>query len=354
LALDARHAARGFGIATMLTALATRLVARDDIELIWCGDPRLAPPGTAEVIDLRRWPYPLFDSAVGKAVVRGQRADVLHLTGNTGWGGSWQPVPFVLTIHDLIFLRTTIGNRGLRQVVGHRYARRNVRRAACRAAVVAVPSRHTAAAVTAELDGVKRLELIYQGVDQHGSHGRARATDPYVVAFSGRDPRKGVDLVLHALRAAGLPDWRLKVLAGAGLPDGFEDLAAADVASGRVEILDYVPRSELISTLQSARAVAYASRDEGFGLPVLDAMAAGVPVITGLAPVTREVAGDAALMIDPADPVPSMAAALRRLAREPVLAEGLAERGRARAAEFSWDRMAEQYVRLYRDVLEAR
>jgi len=82
--------------------------------------------------------------------------------------------------------------------------------------------------------------------------------------------------------------------------------------------------------LGGASALVYPSVAEGFGLPVLEAMAVGVPVITGLAPATTELGDGAVLTIDGADPVGSIAAALRRLSAEPGLADELARRGRRR------------------------
>jgi alpha-1,3-rhamnosyl/mannosyltransferase len=137
------------------------------------------------------------------------------------------------------------------------------------------------------------------------------------------------------------------VLAGAGLPPGFEAAAGEDLAEGRIELLGYQPREDLDRILGSALAVLYPSEDEGFGLPVIEAMAAGSPVITGACPATREVAGDAALPIDPGDPSGSIADGLRRLREDPAMGERLLAGGRRQAEGFGWDRTAEAYARLY-------
>jgi glycosyltransferase involved in cell wall biosynthesis len=102
--------------------------------------------------------------------------------------------------------------------------------------------------------------------------------------------------------------------------------------------------------LSEASALVYPSVAEGFGLPVLEAMSVGVPVVTGLAPATTELGGGAVLPIDHSDPVRSITSALRRLSSESGLAADLAARGRRRAAEFSWSRTAERYAALYREV----
>jgi glycosyltransferase involved in cell wall biosynthesis len=349
VALDARHAGRGLGIATMIQSLGSRLAWHPEVELVWCGAPELAPPGTAAIIDVAHWPYPFLDSLAGKTLVARSGADVMHFTGNTGWTGGWQPMPSVLTIHDLIFLATGVSGRTPRQVVGHRYARRNVRRAARNAAAIATPSVHTRHEIARLLPGTQEPEVIYNGVEIPTDATPRELEDGHVVAFSGRDPRKAVDLALAGWRAArpGVP-WRIHVFAGAGLPDHFRTETADERAAGDVVIHEYVPREELLDILGRARALIYPSQDEGFGLPVLEAMALGVPVITGLAEVTREIAGSACLTIDPGAPTTSIAQALERLAVEPGLADRLASDGKARAASFTWDRATNAYLQLYR------
>src|SRR4029078_1094598 len=99
-----------------------------------------------EVVRLgERSPYPLLDSRLGHREARHARVDVMHFTGNSGWGRP-RSVPFVLTVQDLVFMDSAWRGRPARQVVGHRYQRLNVRRAAGAAAAVVVPSEATAAA----------------------------------------------------------------------------------------------------------------------------------------------------------------------------------------------------------------
>ena len=335
--LDARHAARGMGIGVFVNQLARELEALPDIEVVRLGE------GT---------PYPLLDSGLGHREARRRSVDVAHFTGNTGWIRP-RSIPFVLTVHDLVFLDSAPRGRAARQVVGHRYQRLNVTRAAAAANALVVPSEATAEAARRALPLRRDPVLIPHGVTPPAEPAGAPGADRYVVALSGRDPRKRVDLALEAVLALGADAPRLKVLTAAGLPPGFEERAAGAIAGGRVELLGRLSREELWSVLSGASALVYPSVAEGFGLPVLEAMAVGVPVITGLAPATTELGDGAVLAIDGADPVGSIAAALRRLATEPGLADELAARGRRRAAEFSWTRAAERYAALYREVAGA-
>jgi len=153
--------------------------------------------------------------------------------------------------------------------------------------------------------------------------------------------------VLEALRLNPERRYRLRVFAGAGVPDGFEQRAARELSEGRIELLGYLSRAAMWKVLSGAQALVYPSSDEGFGLPVIEAMSVGVPVISGLAPARREIGGDALLVIDPAAPVASIADMLDRLVREPRLRERSVAAGISRAQEFTWERTASRYLELY-------
>ena len=109
---------------------------------------------------------------------------------------------------------------------------------------------------------------------------------------------------------------------------------------GRVRFVAYVPYEQLADLYRGALALAYPSLWEGFGLPVLEAMACGTPVLTSLGSGTEEVAGEAALLVKPTD-TGAIAEALEALAREPLLRADLGRRGLARAEGFSWQRTGE-------------
>jgi glycosyltransferase involved in cell wall biosynthesis len=110
--------------------------------------------------------------------------------------------------------------------------------------------------------------------------------------------------------------------------------------SGRVLFTGYLPHQDLIGLLQGATAFAYPSVYEGFGLPPVEAMVAGVPALVSDIPVMREVAGEAALRLPPLDPA-AWADALMKVATDARLRSSLIERGRARAARYTWEACAE-------------
>jgi glycosyltransferase involved in cell wall biosynthesis len=361
LLYDARLATRGLGISTFVVQLAQALIASGDVELIWLGDPAVAPVGARTSVRTDRRPYPLLDGPAGRAFARRTGADLIHFTANTGWQHPGA-IPSVLTLHDLIFLDSGVRARALRQVAGHRYERRLVPRAAAAADLLVVPSHTVAAQVRTRLRLAREPRVVYEGVcgPHHGSmqadaghlsDAVGAAQIPYVVAFAGRDPRKQTAEVVAAWRELAASPMRLHLFAAGGMPRGLRESLVPEVAAGFVEIHPHLPRERLWSLLKSALALIYPSSDEGFGLPVLEGMAAGIPVLSGVAPVTREIGGDAIVQLDPADVVQSIVAAVRRLRSDPDEAEAARVRGRRRVREFTWQATAAGYMAAYREAM---
>jgi len=169
----------------------------------------------------------------------------------------------------------------------------------------------------------------------------------YLLFLGTLEPRKNIVRLLDAVMKAG-SDVGPLVLAGA---DGWgnDELRPriAELARrGRVRALGYVPETLRPMLLGGARAFLYPSLYEGFGLPPLEAMACGTPVITSDVSSLPEVVGDAALLIDPHD-VDGLAGAIRRLWDDEALRQDLRARGLARARDFSWERTARLTLEVY-------
>jgi glycosyltransferase involved in cell wall biosynthesis len=165
--------------------------------------------------------------------------------------------------------------------------------------------------------------------------------------------RKNVARLVRAFEAMPA-DWRL-ILAGAGGGWGAaEELQAVESSPRRsdIEMPGYVTAAELESLYSRARIFAFASLDEGFGMPVLDAMAHEVAVVTSRRSALPEVAGDAALLVDPEN-VDELAEALCSLASNPEARQQLALRGRARVAAFSWDAAVQRTWAVYQELNRA-
>jgi len=196
-----------------------------------------------------------------------------------------------------------------------------------------------------------RSRAIHSGVPQHYFDAKPTAevrqryglTRPFLLFTGSIEPRKNVDLLLDAyldLPGDVRDHWEL-VLTG---PAGWQCEATITrlKSAGRdVRYLGYTPEADLPSILAAASAFVYPSLYEGFGFPVAQAMAAGVPVITSSVPALAEVSGGAARLIDPKSQA-DLRSALLAIATQPEYRQELAIKGRARAEVFRWERCARE------------
>ena len=250
----------------------------------------------------------------------------------------------VVTIHDLSFER----DRSLMNARDRFFFRTMVPRSVRRAERVLVVSERTKRDVVDEY-GVSESKVVVtpNGVDRTFSpDGPSRDGRPYLLFVGALQRRKDP---VTAIEALGRLDDLDLVLVG---PDkGGEAEARAAVArlglEERVEFTGHVEKPELARLYRGATCLVLPSRYEGFGLPVLEAMASGTPVVTTTAGALPEVAGDAAVIVEPGDSV-ALAAGVETALREREL---LVEAGRARARRFSWTETARRTLAVYRELL---
>ncbi len=170
---------------------------------------------------------------------------------------------------------------------------------------------------------------------------------PYLLYLGGIEPRKNLPGLIEAYARLDSAARPALVLAGSGVPwnpEGTDSLneALERLPSGvrrSIVLTGYIPEKEKVAMLSGAEALVYPSRYEGFGLPVLEAMACGTPVVTSNRSALPEVAADAALLVDPDDPA-DIADAIERVLTEDRLRADLSARGLARAGRFTWEETA--------------
>ncbi|MEM8883503.1 MAG: glycosyltransferase family 1 protein [Planctomycetota bacterium] len=332
------------GIGRYVGALSRELAPRCDLRLfgVFRKGNRPAVRRAPDGARLLAWPLPsrAMDLLGRLRLLPADRAlggcDLFHHT-NYWLAEVAARTPQVWTLHDLAFLRAP----ELYPEPARRKLRAVVDEAVRRCAAFLVPSEETARDCR-ELLGYDRVFVTPLGVAPHAT--TPRLGTPYLLALGTIEPRKNHRRLLQAY-ATLRPDLELHLVGRRGWHDD-EVLALAARTPG-VVVRGHLPEDELRATLAGAHALLYPSLLEGFGLPVLEANAAGVPALTSDRAPMRT---DAALCIDPTD-VDAIVEGLRRIIDDAPLRARLIERGRARAGAHTWERCASETARAYEAIL---
>lgn len=344
------------GTATSVLNTVAALDHRDDVELVGVSARHSSPPSPAFTppIDVKALPLPriaLYESWHRLRWPPVQRAtgpvDAIHATT---FAIPPKSAPLIVTVHDLAFLHAPehFTPRGVR------FFNRGLDLTRRAADLVLVPSRSTYEDCLAAGLPEGRLRLVPHGVtvpavasdDVERFRIRHGVTRPYVLWSGTLEPRKNLPALLAAFARLRQeqPDIDL-VLVG---PSGWGDVEVPLDETAHIKPLGFLHTAELHAAYAGAQVFCYPSLREGFGLPVLEAMAHGVPVVTSAGTAMAEFADGAGLLVDPRD-VEGLAAALGT-ALGPD-SERLRVAARQRAAEYTWERAAALTAQAYRDVV---
>jgi glycosyltransferase involved in cell wall biosynthesis len=264
--------------------------------------------------------------------------------------------PGVVTVHDLAFMDRRYHNGRLRL-----YLRLLTGLSLRRATRIIAVSQYTKAQIEERFPDTRgRVSVVHSGLQQLfvNDHREVRRLHdrPYVLFVGSVEPRKNMPRLVRAweqaVTSAGLPHDL--VLCG---PLGWRYGASMKAVEGsplraRIHRIGYAPERDLPHWYAGADLLLYPSLDEGFGFPVLEAMAADTPVVSSEAGAIPEVAGDAAVLVDPRS-VHAIAEGIDRVLTDGALARELTERGRQRAAAFTWKKAALETIEVYRRAAEA-
>lgn len=257
--------------------------------------------------------------------------------------------PLVVTVHDLAFSYLS--------PQGSAFHRRGLELTRKEAAAVVVPSAFTGSEVEAAGIDPERVHVVHHGIDRPTEPApgevasrlrRLGVEAPFLLAVGTIEPRKGLEVLAEAFSAlsaiARTPGVRL-VLAGS---PGWGDVPGLD-RPGLIR-LGHVDEADLDALYRGAAALVMASRTEGFGIPVLEAMVRGCPVVVSDAGSLPEVVGPAGVVVPAGDPN-SLAGVLKELLEGEERRKDLAEAGRSRAAGFTWAACVEGHLAAYRSAL---
>jgi glycosyltransferase involved in cell wall biosynthesis len=252
----------------------------------------------------------------------------------------------VSTFHDLFVLSGDYSTAEFRA----RFAAQAREAAAASDLIIAV-SAFTASQIENYLNvPASRIRVIHHGVLRRISAAGQTAREKVILCVGALQRRKNQVGLVRAFRAAP-PDWTL-VLAGS---EGYEaEEVLREIANSpmidRILVTGYISDEEVARWYRRASIFAFPSLDEGFGMPVIEAMAAGVPVIAGNRSSLPEVCGDAAILVDPRSDA-ELAGAVELLTRDDDLRAKLTAAGTLRAAEFRWDHTVRATIEVYRELV---
>ncbi len=319
-----------------------------------------------KIVELEGGFYPLWEQFALPKAAEAAGCDILHCTSNTAPVNC--KVPIVTIIHDIIYLeRLNLLKKGatLYQKFGNLYRRLIVPTVARKSKAVVTVSNFEKNRIKNFLGLTNELYAIYNGVGEHfkviedkevllAARKKYNLPERFMFFLGNTDPKKNTPNVLRAFAEINRKSdiaYKLVML-------DFEENALLSILNniGCTEIrrdivmTGYVPNTELPAIINQCKVFLYPSLRESFGIPILEGMACGVPVVTSNTSSMPEIAGDAAVLVDPSKPK-EIAAAVEKILANEEYRNALCEKGLEHAKMFSWRNMAIAYLDLYKHIV---
>ncbi len=317
------------------------------------------------IVELGGGPYPTWEQIALPKAAKKYQCDLLHCTSNTGPVNT--SIPLMITLHDIIYMESLslLKKDGTwYQKLGNVYRRWNV-------PVVVRKSKTVITVSDFERERISRffglnsskLHTVYNGVGRHFRPisdkieleriaAKYRLPEKFMFFLGNTDPKKNTRGVLKAyaeFRKTSATDYKLV------MPD-YEETALAALLKEldcpeireHIHLTGYIINTDLPGIINLSTLFLYPSLRESFGIPILEGMACGIPVITSNTSSMPEIAGDSAFIIDPFKPE-EITAAMNKILDNSDLYKQLSEKGIQRAALFSWENMAKSVLKLYNE-----
>jgi glycosyltransferase involved in cell wall biosynthesis len=327
-------------------------------------DPCITPTANFKIVNLPKSPYPVWEQYHLSIAAKTYKLDLLHCTSNTA--PVFLPCPLVLTLHDIIYLEGLNWASGTwYQRLGNAYRKWNVPKVVPKAQKILTVSEFEQRTISAHFSSLPKetLEVVHNGVIGHFAPVKPEIQEKtrnayglpeeFMLFLGNTDPKKnlrGVLKALHLIHKKGkltlplvMPDFGEKAL------ERLLTSIDASSLSSQIHLTGYIPNHDLPAIYAKASFFLYPSIRESFGLPILEAMACGCPVLTSNTSSMPEIAGDAALLIDPLDPQ-ELSNAILELLEKPELRQELIEKGFQRPPMFRYERGAEKVLSIYEGI----
>ncbi|HNY03086.1 MAG TPA: glycosyltransferase family 1 protein [Bacteroidales bacterium] len=310
-------------------------------------------------------PYPYWEQVLLPAAARKHRCDLLHCTSNTA--PVFPGLPLMITLHDIIYLEKMMlfGHQGSwYQKFGNLYRRWVVPPVVRKSRVVITVSDFERERISRFFGmSPQNLFTVYNGVGRHFQpmsdeteldriRRKYNLPRKFLFFLGNTDPKKNTRGVLQAVagyRSRGDSEMKLVMLdyPEKALTDMLREIGCPELRE-HIFLTGYVVNTDLPGIINLSSVFLYPSLRESFGIPILEGMACGVPVITSNTSSMPEVAGDAALLVNPENPG-EIAEAIYSLVNDLPVRGEMIRRGLERATRFSWEKMAENVLALYRE-----
>lgn len=315
------------------------------------------------VITLRCPTYPLWEQWALPRAARRYKVDLLHCTSNTA--PLFHAMPLVLTLHDIIFLEPRQhSSKSWYQEMGWHYRRLVVPRILPHCQRIITVSQFERERIVRALNlPAGKVTAIHNGYNTHFRSLQKRdsatlrryiPTDDFLFFLGNTDPKKNAERVLQAYALYLKESVVKRPLLIADLKEGYIDdlLQRSGITHIKSHLWfpGYIANTDLVTIYNACFAFLYPSLRESFGIPLLEAMACGTPVITSNLSALPEIAGKDAILVDPYRPE-EIAAKLLLLETDRQFYRTQQDYGLKRVSHFTWRRTAEQYLELYRQML---
>lgn len=324
-------------------------------------DRCLQPSDNVHIIELKCPTYPLWEQVALPRTVARLKPDLLHCTSNTAPVRC--PVPLVLTLHDIIFLeKRQSASKSLYQEMGWHYRRMVVPRILPKCRKIITVSYFECRRIREALQlSEEQITAVYNGYNPHFVPQAPQPEitrkyvneDKYLFFLGNTDPKKNTPRVLKAYQLYLEQSEQKLPLLIADLKEEFIDSILKEEHLEEIKshlyFPGYIPNTHLPALYNGAYAFLYPSLRESFGIPMLEAMACGTPVIAGNTSAMPEVAGEGALLVDPLR-AGEIAGALLRLEKDKALYEAQRAYGLERVKQFSWRKSAEALLKIYTSI----